>query len=133
MYRSINKFSFNPTGAECTLYCDHKPLAPFLMTGMKIKTMDRWALKLQQYNIKFQHVAGKDNIVADAISCLKTANLYEEPKDQEVSKTPETVDDVMENVILEIHPHNSSSINIPGNLDSLVAQQKSKQIKINIM
>ena len=43
--------------------------------------MDRWALKLQQYNIKFQHVAGKDNVVADAISHLKTANLYNEPKD----------------------------------------------------
>ena len=51
------------------------------MTGMKSKTMDRWALLLQQYNIKFQHVAGKDNVVADAISHLKTANLYEEPKD----------------------------------------------------
>ena len=31
----------------------------------------------------------------------------------------------MENLILEIHPHSSSSINIPFNLDSLVAQQKS--------
>ena len=31
----------------------------------------------------------------------------------------------MENLILEIHPHSSSSINIPVNLDSLVAQQKS--------
>ena len=33
--------------------------------------MDRWALKLQQYNIKFQHVAGKDNVVADANITLK--------------------------------------------------------------
>ena len=65
--------------------------------------MDRWVLKLQQYNIKFQHVAGKDNVVADTISWLKTANLYEKLKDREVSKTPETVDDIMENLILEIH------------------------------
>ena len=54
VYRSINKFSFYLTGAECILYCDHKPLAPFLMAGMKSKTMDRWAPKLQQYTIKFQ-------------------------------------------------------------------------------
>ena len=53
---------------------------------MKSKTMGRWALKLKQYNIKFQHVAGKDNIVADATSLLKTANLYEKPKEREVSK-----------------------------------------------
>ena len=95
------------------------------MTGMKSKTMDRWALKLQQYNLKFQYVAGKDGIVAVAISHLKTANLYEEPKDQEVSETPQSIDDVMENLILEIHPHSLSSINIPVNLDSLIAQQKS--------
>ena len=31
----------------------------------------------------------------------------------------------MENLILEIHSHSSSSINIPVNLDSLVAKQKS--------
>ena len=124
VYRSINKFSFYLTGVECILHCNHKPLAPFLMTGMKSKTMDRWAPELQQYNIKFQHVADK-NTIADAISCLKTANLYEELKDQEVSKTPETIEDIMENLILEIHPHSSPSINIPVNLDSLVAQQKS--------
>ena len=88
VYRSINEFSFYLTGAKCILYCDHKPLAPFIITGMKSKTMDRWALKLQQYNIKFQHVAGKENVVADAISHLKTANLYEEWKDREMSPKP---------------------------------------------
>ena len=93
------------------------------MTGQK---NGQWALELQKYNIKCQHVAVKDNVVADAISHLKTANLYEEPKDQEVSKSPETIDDIMENLILEIHPHSSSSFNIPVNLDSLIAQQKSE-------
>ena len=127
VYRSINKFSFYLTGAECTLYCDHKLLAPFLMTWMKTKTMDRWALELQQYNINFQHVAGKHNVVADAISCLKTANLYKEAKDWEVSKTLESIDDIMENIILEIHPHSLSSINNPVNPDYLLAQQKSEK------
>ena len=108
------------------MYCDHKPLAPFLMMGMKSKAIDIWAFKLQQYNVKFKHVAGMENIVTDIISCLKAANLYEELKDCEVSKTPRTVDDIMENLILEIHPHSSVSINIPFNLDSLVAQQKSQ-------
>ena len=125
VYRSITKFSFYLTGAECTLYYDHKPLAPFLTTEMKSKTIDRWALKLQQYNIKFQHVASKDNIIAEAISHLKTVNLNEEPKGQEVSKTPESINDVMENLILEIHPHSPSSIDNPVDSDSLIAQQKS--------
>ena len=95
------------------------------MTGMKSQTMDRWALQLQQYNVKYEHIAGKKNVVADAISCLEAANLYEEPEDHKMFKTPESMDDIMENLVLEVYPHQSStSINIPFNLDSLVAQQK---------
>ena len=42
----------------------------------------------------------------------KQLTLYKEPQDCEVSKTPETVDDIMENLILEIHPYSSYSTNI---------------------
>ena len=99
------------------------------MTGRKSQTMDRWVLKLQQYNVKFKHVAGKENIVADATSHLKAVNLYEEPEDCQVSKTPESIDDILENLNLEVHPHQSStSINIPFNLHSLVAQQKTDRL-----
>ena len=45
-----------------------------------------------------------------------------------MSKTPESVDDVMENLILEIHPHSLSSINILVNLDSLIGQQKADRV-----
>ena len=44
-----------------------------------------------------------------------------------MSKTPESIDDMIENLILEIHPQSLSSINIPVNLDSLRAQQKSER------
>ena len=125
VYKSINKFSFYLTETECTLYCEHKPLAPYLTTGMKSKTMDRWTLKLQQYNIKCQHVAGKENVIADAISCLKTPNLYEEPKDCKMTKTLESIDDIMGNLIFEIHLHSTCYTNIPTNLGSLKEQQKS--------
>ena len=58
--------------------------------------------------------------------------MYEELEDCEVSKTPESSDDVMENLILEVHPHQSStSINIPFNLDSLVAQEKTDRVYKN--
>ena len=40
-------------------------------------------------------------------------------------KSPETIDDIMENLTLEIWPHSSSFINIAVNLNSLIAQQKS--------
>ena len=81
--------------------------------------MDRWTLKLQQYNIKFQHVAGKENVIADAISHLKTASLNEKPKDCEMSKTLNSMDNIMENLIFKIHLHSPCITNIPTNLDAL--------------
>ena len=56
LYKS---FHFFLTGAECTPCCDHKTLAPFLTTGMSNHVLDRWALELQQFNIKFNHIEGK--------------------------------------------------------------------------
>ena len=56
----------------------------------------------------------KENVVPDAISHLKAVNLYEKPKDCEMSKTLESIDDVMENLIFEIHPHSSCTTNNPN-------------------
>ena len=56
VYMSIQKFAFYLGGNKCTLYCDHKPLAPFFMTGMSTPVLDRWALELQQFDIIFQHI-----------------------------------------------------------------------------
>ena len=60
-----------------TLHSDHKPLEPFLTGGMKIAKLDRWAMLLQEYDITFVHIRGKD-ILADAISRLHTIKVYEE-------------------------------------------------------
>ena len=70
VYMSIQKFAFYLAGTKCTLNCDHKPLAPFFMTGMSSPVLDRWTLELQQFDIRFQCIQGKRNIVADAISRL---------------------------------------------------------------
>ena len=48
---------------------------------------------LQEYDIKFVHIRGKDNILADAISRLHTLDVYEDPAEVEVKPTsvPETL------------------------------------------
>ena len=46
---------------------------------MKIAKLDRWAMLLQEYDIKFIHIKGKDNILADAISRLCTLDIYADP------------------------------------------------------
>ena len=73
------------------LYCDHKPLAPFFTTGMSSPVLDRWALELQQFNIKFQHIQGKKNVVAGAISWLRTLGLYQDIDNENILLTTENV------------------------------------------
>ena len=84
VYQSFQKFAFYLAGMECMLYCDHKPLELFFTTSMPSPMLDRWALELQQFNIKCQYIQGKRNIVADAISQLRTIDLYQE-KDKKMS------------------------------------------------
>ena len=68
-------------------------LRPFLSRGMKIAKLDRWAMLLQEYGITFVNIKGKDNILADAISRLRTLDIYEKTIETQPSpavKTPIT-------------------------------------------
>ena len=56
MLKSVQRFDYYLIGVQCTLRCDHKPLEPFLSRGMKIAKLDRWAMLLQEYNIRFIHI-----------------------------------------------------------------------------
>ena len=81
--KSVQRFDYYLRGAQCTLRCGHKPLEPFLSRDMEIAKLDRWAMLLQEYNIRFIHIKGKDNILADTISRLHTIDIYEDPADIE--------------------------------------------------
>ena len=48
---------------------------------------DHWALELQQFDIKFKHISGKKNVVADAISRLRTLGLYQDNGNNDVATT----------------------------------------------
>ena len=105
VYRAIQKFAFYLAGTKCTLYCDHKPLALFFMTGMSSPVLDRGAVELQQFDIKFQHIQGKQNAVADTISRLRTLGLY---KDNNNEDEPSTVDNIVKTIIEEVHSADSA-------------------------
>ena len=53
------------------LCCDHKSLVTFCLKGIKIPKLNRWSMELVGYNIKFKHIKGTHNILADAISRLE--------------------------------------------------------------
>ena len=100
VYRSIQKFSFYLAGTKCILYWDHKPLAPFFTTGMSSTVLDRWVLEPQQFDIQFECILGKKNVVADAISRLRTLGLYQDNVSDNLAKTDDDADD---NFVEEVH------------------------------
>ena len=55
---------------------------------MKTAKLDRWAMFLQEYDMKFIHIKGKDNILADAISRLCTIDIYEDPTEVKLKQSP---------------------------------------------
>ena len=88
--KSVQRFDFYLQGVKCTLRCHHKCLEPFLSRVRQIAKLDRWAMLLQEYDITFIHIRGKDNILADAISQLHTINIYEDPAEDRSLHSPTT-------------------------------------------
>ena len=50
------------------VYSDHNPLTFINKMKNNNQRLMRWCLMLQEYNIDIQHIKGKDNIIADALS-----------------------------------------------------------------
>ena len=55
-------------GYPIIVYTDHNPL-PFIvrMKNLKVRLL-RWALVLQEYDLKIVHIKGLENEIADALS-----------------------------------------------------------------
>ena len=65
--RGVQAYRPYLAGNKFTIYTDHKALI-WLKTAKHTGRLERWALKLQEYNFDIVHKPGKKNCVADAIS-----------------------------------------------------------------
>ena len=70
IYMSVKKLSFYLTDAAVLLKSDHLPLKKFLQKNTLNNKVNNWAMELEAFNIKFQHVSGKTNILVDTLSRL---------------------------------------------------------------
>ena len=70
IYMTVKKSTFYLTGQEITHRSDHLPLKKFLNCKTLNNTVDNWAVEIKSFKIKFIHLAGKDNILADTLSRL---------------------------------------------------------------
>ena len=70
IYMSVKKLSFYLTDADVLLKSDHLPLKKFLQKNTLNNKVNSWAMELEAFNIRFEHVSGKANILADTLSHL---------------------------------------------------------------
>ena len=74
IYMSIKKLSFYLTDVEITLRCDHLPLKKF---NSKV---NNWAVELETFNIKFKHISGIKNTLADTLSRIIKVDPEAQPE-----------------------------------------------------
>ena len=70
IYLSAKKLAFYITDADITLRSDHLPLKKFLQKNTLNDKVNNWAVELEMYRIKFVHIKGKSNVLADTLSRL---------------------------------------------------------------
>ncbi len=77
---SIWKFCYYLEGRNFTAFTDHKPLTFDLS-----KNTDKWSARQHRHlnyicelTTDIQHISGKDNPVAEALSCINFAAIQEE-------------------------------------------------------
>ena len=70
IYMSVKKLVFYLTDADILLKSDHLPLKKFLQKNTLNNKVNNWAMELEAFNIRFEHVSGKANILADMLSHL---------------------------------------------------------------
>ena len=70
IYMSVKKLSFYLTDADVLLKSDHLTLKKFLQKNPLNNKVNNWAMELEAFDIRFEHVSGKANILADMLSHL---------------------------------------------------------------
>ena len=66
---AISHFEVYVTGPfPVTVFTDHNPLTYLNKFKNKSQRLMRWSLLLQGYNLEFEHIPGKQNIIADGLS-----------------------------------------------------------------
>ena len=77
-------------GTKIIVHTDHRPLIYVLRNKTTHPNLARWAVELMQYDIEIEHIEGRRNRVADALS-----RIAETLTDDEVRELP-TAQDIIE-------------------------------------
>ncbi len=69
VFEGVRHFAYYLYGREFTVLTDHKGLVNLMESKQENRRLYGWALKLTEFNFKIVYRSGKENIVADGLSC----------------------------------------------------------------
>jgi hypothetical protein len=86
------KFRTYIEGQQFILQTDHKPLLSLMKKPYHNARIERWMTMLQQYDMVIQHISGKDNTTADALSRypVDQPDTLEEDKPRLITSSTQT-------------------------------------------
>ena len=80
IYISVKKLSFYLTDAKVTLRSDHLPFKKFLLKNTLSSKVNNWAVELETFKIKFEHISGIKNMLGDTLSRIIKVNPEAQPE-----------------------------------------------------
>ena len=105
--------------AHVRVRCNHAPICKFVYSVTKNDKVDNWSQDIHAITpyIDFEHIKGRDNILVESISRLKTLGLYKanDPNGQEVNMANLFFDTCSETICdFDINQHSSKELEIKG-------------------
>ena len=80
---ALHRFRLYLIGTVCTVQTDHRPILGIIGKSIDLLSarLRRWVIAIQQFDFKIEHIAGKNNFLADVLS--RNA-VFDQPSDAEV-------------------------------------------------
>ena len=80
---ALHRFRLFLIGTVCKIQTDHRPILGIIQKPIDLLSarLRRWVIAIQQFDFKIEHIAGKDNFLADVLS--RNA-VFDQPSDTEV-------------------------------------------------
>ena len=99
----LTKLRLYLLGADVTVYTDHKPLKSLFTAEMKNTRVQRWAILLDEYQVKIKYRQGIHNGRADMLSRIRV-----EPTQHEIKESNDivAVDASIDKIITRFNGHN---------------------------
>jgi len=69
---ALRKFRNWIFGCEIHVYSDHNPITFFTESAPKNSKLMRWSIAMQEFDIHFHYIKGKNNVVSDGLTRLNS-------------------------------------------------------------